>query len=579
MDSCSKITYYLVLLCCMLFVACHEEEKPMNLMPVVTVEEATEITRTSATLSGKVETVGNGVVNAVAFRYGITPDMETEVRCDAGLSRPTATLTGLKAGTTYYYCLKAGNEHSTVSSRMLSFTTLPNRLPAVGDIVLLSQGPLSIILQYELKDDGGEPVTSTGFYYRAENQEEQCLAITPPGGELHKARISKLNANTPYTVQAFATNSIGEARSEVFHFETKQAVLLTTPGTLPETMDEYEKYMCTTLSIAGPLNGTDLRFIREMLGRTVDNKETPGRMSVLNLADASIVDGGLSYNGTRYSQADTIGYGMFKDCIYLQELTLPDGTKVIEENAFKDSPALMSIQIPVGTLELAPSTGCTALTSIKVSEANVKFSAVDGVLYDKNQTSLLWFPEGKTDDTFLLPNTVVRLNAFAFQGCRIREITLPASLQEIGKGAFFNAGIEAVIIPDKVKLIPSGVFQNCSRLTSVTLGSSVELLSEYCFEGCPLQHLYIKAPDFPPVCREETFAGAEELFTTCTLYVPKGCKSLYRSSKIWSNFTKIKEMVLSDAPRYFPHGEVTSSALPTLGSPLSATHPIACDMQ
>lgn len=544
MDSYSKITCYLALLCCMLFAACREEEKPMNLMPMVTVEAATEITRTGATLTGTVETVGNGVVNAVSFRYGITSDMDEEIRCDAKRNHPSVTLTGLKAGTTYYYCLEAGNGQSTVRSSMLSFTTQPNRLPEVGNIVLLSQGPLSIILQYELKDDGGEPVTSTGFYYRAENGEEQCLAITPPEGDVHKARISKLKGNTAYTVQAFAANTIGEARSETFHFETKQAVLLTTPGTLPETMDEYEKYACTTLSISGPLNGTDLRFIREMLGKDVDDNETPGRMNVLNLTDAAIVGGGLSYNGTRYSQADTIGYGMFKDCIYLQELTLPDGTKVIEENAFKDSPALTSIQIPVGTVKLTPSVGCTALASIEVSEANVNFSTVDGVLYDKNQTRLIWFPEGKTDETFLLPNSVQILNAYAFQGCRIKNITLPTSLKEIGKGAFFNAGIESIIIPDKVKLIPTGVFQNCSQLTSVTLGSSVELLSEYCFEGCPLQHLYIKAPDFPPVCREETFAGAEELFTTCTLHVPKGCKSLYRSSKIWSKFTKITETVL-----------------------------------
>lgn len=542
MNPYTKIMCYLALLCCTFIASCREEEKPQNLMPVLTIEEAQGITRTGAILTGTVEVAGSGVVSTLRFRYGISSEMDKEVVCKTDLRHPAASLTDLKAGTTYYYCLEAGNGYSTVRSRILSFTTLPNRLPTLGDITLLSQGPLSIILQYDLKDDGGEPVTATGLYYWTEHGEEQCLSLTTPEGELHKARIAGLEANTSYAVQAFATNTIGEARSEIFYFETKQAVMLTIPGTLPETLDENEKYMSTSLSIAGPLNGTDLRFIREILGKDVDGKETPGRMSILNLADAFIVEGGLSYDGMRHTRPDTIGYGMFKDCTYLQKLILPDRTKVIEENAFKDSPSLISIQIPAGTVAVASSSGCSGLASIEVSEANAKFSAKNGVLYDKKQTSLLWFPEGKTDEAFPIPGTVESLEAYAFQGCRIRNITLPASLKEIGEGAFFCAEIESIIVPDKVKLLPNAVFQNCSRLTSVTLGSSVELLSEYCFSGCPLQHLYIQAADFPPICREETFAGTDNLFTTCTLHVPKGCKSLYRSSKIWGKFIKIVEM-------------------------------------
>lgn len=521
-----------------LLIACKEEKGPTSLMPDLNVEEAGEITRTSALLSGEVRKAGTGTVTALQFRYGTSPEMEDKANCDPSLTSPSAMLTDLKPNTTYYYCLEAGNGYSSVRSSVLRFTTQPNRTPVVGDLQMLGQGPLSITLQCELMDDGGEAVTSAGFYYRADGDEERQWVVNREGASLICARIGELQEQTSYTVQAYATNSIGETRGEELRFHTGQAVITTLPGTLSETIGTHEKYRYTSLSIAGPLNGTDLRFIREMLGRDVNGQETPGRMSRLDLTDAVICSGGASYDGMRYTTDKRIGGGMFSDCLYLQKLILPDSTVEIEENAFENCLVLDSLLIPAATTKVAPSLHCKQLAIIEVSAGNRTFAAIDGVLYGREHTCLFWFPEGR-EEAPSFPLTLISIGEYAFGNCRLKTLELPSTISQISKGAFCGAQFEVIVLPEALELIPNGLFQGCGSLVSITLGRHTNYLSDYCFEGCPLQHLYVKTEDTPPMCKENTFP--EELFGHCTLHVPAGCLAKYRNSTYWGKFEKIVE--------------------------------------
>lgn len=533
----------LSMLACICLFAC-EEKKPTCLMPGLEVEEAQEITRNTALLTGKVETAGEGKVTLLRFRYGTSATMEQEAACDPSSLLPSAVIEGLQPNTTYHYCLEAGNGYSLVQSPASSFTTLPNRKPIVGIPEMLNQGPLSITLQYLLEDDGGEPVTSAGFYYcAAGGTEQQCLLLSATGGNflsgsVLRGRISGLQAQTAYTVQAYATNSIGETRSSSFSFRTGEAIVTTQPGMLPEAVDENEKYLYSSLSIAGPLNGTDLRLIRDMLGRGIHGEETPGCISMLDLADATICAGGLSYDGMHYTIENTVSYGMFANSPYLQRLRLPDNTLEIERNAFSNCPALASLQIPASTLLVAPSDSCFRLAFIEVAPGNTAFHSREGVLYDQACTRLFWFPAGK-EEIPLFPATLKSVEEYAFRNCRASRIDLPENITQIGQGAFHGASLEEMVLPDGVEVLATGVFQECRLLTSVTLGSRTGYLSNYCFDGCPLQHLYVEATEVPPMCQEQTFN--EVLFKECTLHVPAGCRSLYRNSTYWGRFEKIVE--------------------------------------
>ena len=66
-------------------------------------------------------------------------------------------------------------------------------------------------------------------------------------------------------------------------------------GTLPDRIGESQKYLITNLKIVGEVNGTDLKFIREMAGCDYNTERTDGKLSILDLSDAKIVEGGSAY--------------------------------------------------------------------------------------------------------------------------------------------------------------------------------------------------------------------------------------------------------------------------------------------
>lgn len=535
-------TYIYIFTVLIFFCACNKEETPANLPPFVSIEEAKDITRTSAILSGKVISNEGSTVSRIQFRYGPTPDMLESINLSTTENQEVSTtLTNLKPGTTYYYCLEAGNKYSTVCSEIMTFKTQPNTIPTVGDLKMLNQGPISITLEYEILDDGGEEIISSGFYFHSEKEtQEQQISLTAHEGNKWKGHIGNLQMDITYYIQAYATNSVGETRSKTYQFHTGEAVILTEAGTLSEAIGEQKKYQFSNLNIAGPLNGTDIRFLRDMMGININGESTAGKLQDLNLNDASIVKGGISYDGQRYTADNRISHGMFSNCKILQKITLPANTSVIEENSFENCTSLTLLRFSPDTKEINPSAGCSSLSSLEVPSENSYFTAIDGVLYNKDATSLIWFPENIVKEIFEVPSSVQNIGAFAFRNCHLQQIVLPATVTTIGKGVFTASLIESIIIPDGVETIPNGCFQQCKQLVSVTLGVKTSYISEYCFDQCQsLQHLIVKASEFPPYCSENTFGGAEFLFEKCQLQVPTNSISIYRSHGIWGKFKKI----------------------------------------
>ena len=272
-----------------------------------------------------------------------------------------------------------------------------------------------------------------------------------------------------------------------------------------------------------------------MCGKDALGKPTQGQLQKLDLTDANIVAGGLSYNESRYTEERTIGYGMFGELDILTEIKLPANTLKIEQDAFHNCISLTSLSIPGSTKELTPSIGCLRLAHISVTEGNPAYIGIDGVVYSLNGEALVWFPEGMEKDEIRFSPTLKSIGEYALQKCKVRSIVLPASLTSIGKSAFYAAEIESVVLPDGLQSIPLGIFQQCSKLVSVTLGSACETLSDYCFDGCTLRHLYVKAA-IPPVCQSGTFYGVVKIFTDCTLHVPKESLPIYRNHSTWKQF-------------------------------------------
>ena len=529
------------------------DDKPGNIEPRLRTLEAADISRTEATVAGQCVVDGGAVVPQLWFRYGEGEDMAHKseaVGLDSGTDGLVRLhLTGLTPGTTYYYMLQGGNGTAVLSADRMAFTTLPNDMPSVGDAAVLSSSPMSIIVGYTITDDGGDPITASGCYLsRADGGDlgpglgtelrvEQTSA--PDADGMLRLRIGGLQPGIAYTVTPFAVNRNGEDRGAPATVTTSQATVMAEAGLFTELVGD-DKYSYTSLSLAGPLNGSDLRTLRDMAG--CDNEDNPsaGRLADIDLSGAQIVAGGMAYAAGRYTEDDVVGMGMFASCTALSSIVLPQQVVRIEGEAFKDCTSLRSLVVPASVADIKPSSGCTALAGITVSAANTHYSSEDGVLFSADGTAILWFPMGKSGE-YTLPSTVTAVGDYAFRGCGIEQFAFADGLTSIGQCAFYGSKVREVSLPSKLRQVPTGTFQKCASLTTVRLGEKTELLGNYVFDGCPLTDIYISAPT-PPVCSANTFTtSGTSIFSTCRLHVAKGRKLYYKYNSTWGQFARIVE--------------------------------------
>ena len=157
---------------------------------------------------------------------------------------------------------------------------------------------------------------------------------------------------------------------------TKQITIkLEKAGTLPSKIGDTKKYKITNLKIMGEINGTDLRFIREMAGSNDIGQGTNGKLVTLDLSGSKIVKGGDCYyrvdNGYStyyyyYTSDDVIGAYAFKNCSHLTSLTLPSSVTRIDDYAFKNCSGLTSLTLPSSVARIGDYAfyNCSGLTSL-----------------------------------------------------------------------------------------------------------------------------------------------------------------------------------------------------------------------
>ena len=560
---------YIVTLCTL---ASCSSDKPTYLEPHLSTLAASDITRTEATLNGTVSIEGDADMPQLYFKYGTTENMEKTAQAiidknakesytGGGKGAKTSVhLSNLVAGTTYYYMLQGSNGRTITTSNRMSLTTQSNEKPALGEAKILSSGPMSAIIGYDILENGGENISETGCYYELTSNEEETNSRSNdntgseiPGNQAQKfplpnyegsigqqkLLINDLHRNATYKIWPYAISRVGEAIGSPITYTTSDAITLHEPGELSALIGDH-LYEYTSLTLAGSMNGDDLCSLRKMMGRNQDETSTQGKLSHLDMTEVKIVAGGGSYGASRYTQDHVIGQGLFANCDNLIEVKLPMDATTIEKDAFSNCTALSKIEIPASVTSIIPSSGCTALQDIEVSGANANYRSQDGVLLNAASTEIVWFPMGK-QGSYTLPSTIASIGDYAFKGCSIEIFTLPDNMKTLGQGAFMESKVKEVKLPENLRRIPTSGFQGCTQLKVVRTGSKLEAISDYVFDLCPLSDIYIEAK-LVPTCDAHTFSTRGESFlNTCVVHVPKGKVSLYKSANGWKLFKNIKD--------------------------------------
>lgn len=288
---------------------------------------------------------------------------------------------------------------------------------------------------------------------------------------------------------------------------TNQVVInLDEPGTLPQKISASDKYRITNLKVKGDINGTDLGFLREMAGQSINGiDETNGKLSTLDLSDTKIVGGGepyFNYGGyeTYFTEYNKIGKYAFCSCNNLKRLTLPKDITSIEQSAFFGCSGLTSITIPssvtaigkwsfqncisLTSLDLPSSlttagemalAGCPQLTSLTLHSGltNIKGNNLfGGNMFYNNLKDVRYIIDSDLE-TYLQSNHPIINNIrcgikYYLNDQEITTLEIPSGITSIGDGVFLSSNsLTNLTLSSKVTSIGESAFRNCSNLKDV----------------------------------------------------------------------------------------------------------------
>ena len=221
---------------------------------------------------------------------------------------------------------------------------------------------------------------------------------------------------------------------------TKQiTVKLDKAGTLPNMITSSEMYKITNLKIIGEINGTDWNMIREMAGRDYRGDVTEGNLSVLDLSEAKIVEGGDYYYSSFtdykvYTSNDEIGEYAFHDCSGLTSLTLPAGITSIGDDAFWGCSGLTSLTLPATITSIVERAFwyCSGLASVYVYAEKVPKIGEDVFKNCDAKKCILYVPKGTYDDYWLSDFGYFE-NIVEFDATGIDKTTTSTDVEEVSR--------------------------------------------------------------------------------------------------------------------------------------------------
>ncbi|MDO4295633.1 MAG: leucine-rich repeat protein, partial [bacterium] len=348
----------------------------------------------------------------------------------------------------------------------------------------------------------GSNATSSNSLERADGEPKKELDC---GEEEHVHTLACL----PPTIMTMALSPYGEFQ---------ESGVLETGHTWTVYRNELEEY---TLVIEGEGDLPDFTFANDMTQApwSIYGTNTAGRGYHLVIGDDVTRIGANAFRGQKIFSVDfgsgvesigELAFRMSRGLGKTEPLKIPGNVKKIEASAFNSSELWAGIELSEGlesigsnafsisgnvvweniqipsTVKTIDATSFNNAASFTVAEDNPYYSAVDGVLYNKDITKLVAFPRRKVQDTYWTPDTVVEISSgalYAVQG--VRKLVIGSSVAKGPQSLTMNSSYEEIIIEDGAGVATTSQFNSSfygiPNLKSLKLPDNVEFVMHHAF--------------------------------------------------------------------------------------------------
>ncbi|MDD7256913.1 MAG: C10 family peptidase [Prevotellaceae bacterium] len=229
----------------------------------------------------------------------------------------------------------------------------------------------------------------------------------------------------------------------------KDTVVVKTPGTLGTLIPDSITDRISELKVEGSINSTDLKLLRKIAGRDSLGQAVRSSLLLLDMSDATIVEGGEPYLIEGKRKLTTSNNEMpekaFYNCQCLNKLYLPKSITKIGDGAFGRIIGLNHVNIPLGK--------------------DKDYVVVDNVVYSKDTVELI-AAMPRISGKIKLKQKVKRIHHYGLSGCsRMEEIVIPQNIEYIGDEAFAaNYSLQAIRIYAKsIPELGRNVFEDINK--------------------------------------------------------------------------------------------------------------------
>ena len=337
----------------------------------------------------------------------------------------------------------------------------------------------------------------------------------------------------------------------VFAQNTTLVVDNQNPGWLSSKIPFKDQESVKNLTVTGYLNGTDIKFIRELL----NNRQ----LSHLDLSDANIVAGGDAYYDNKYYTADNqLTPYIFHTYKSIDFLATPKST--VKEREYLTYPLHVDTLIVGGKGKVFDASEITNTTLLPVDRLIIR-EGIESFIGNSNEG--MTSPMGSVK-FIQLPSSLKSIGKQACMDCEnLQEINLPDNIESIGEFAFAGTNMvnwENLLLPKKLKSLYFNSFP-MHLVKYIKIPKSVEYISNInpTIYNSAYKNIKIIEPSMnieihtenPTPVKINAYGGEMQNLKGCTIYVPKGSANDYKNQNyfsknndnVWSYATIIEEKV------------------------------------